>query len=46
MAVVTADCSHYICEIPYANKNFAGREQIFRQKIEVIKQFLAANGGK
>jgi hypothetical protein len=46
MAVVTADCSHYICEIPYSHKNFAGREQIFRQKIAVIKQFLAANGGK
>jgi hypothetical protein len=46
MAVVTADCSHYICEIPYSDKNFAGREQIFRQKIEVIKQFLAANGLK
>ena len=45
MAVVTADCSHYICEVPYSKKDFAGREQIFRQKIEVIKQFLAANGG-
>jgi hypothetical protein len=45
MAVVTADCSHYICEIPYSKKDFAGREQIFRDKIAVIKQFLAANGG-
>ena len=45
MAVVTADCSHYICEIPYSKKDFAGREQIFRQKIAVIKQFQAANGG-
>ena len=45
MAVVTADCSHYICEIPYSKKDFTGREQIFRQKIGVIKQFLAANGG-
>ena len=46
LAVVTADCSHYICEIPYAKKNFIGREQIFRQKIAVIKQYLAANGDK
>jgi hypothetical protein len=40
MAVVTADCSHFICEIPYAKKDFHGREQIFREKIEVIKKFL------
>lgn len=45
MAVVTADCSKFICEIPYSKKNFTGREQIFRQKIAVIKKFLAANGG-
>ena len=44
MAVVTADCSKFVCEIPYAAKNFAEREQIFRQKIEVIKKFVAANG--
>ena len=46
MAVVTADCSHFICEIPYGNKDFAGREQIMREKIAVIKKFLAENGGK
>ena len=41
MAVVTADCSEFICEIPYGgNKsNGAIREQIFRQKIAVIKDF-------
>jgi hypothetical protein len=44
MAVVTADCSNFICEIPYAKKDFTGREEIFRQKIEVIKKFLANNG--
>jgi hypothetical protein len=43
MAVVTADCSKFVCEVPYAKKDFAGREQIFRQKIEVIKKFLADN---
>ena|SRR5579859_4144171 len=46
MAVVTADCSHYICEVPYSKKNFAGREQIMRDRIAVIKKFLAENGGK
>jgi hypothetical protein len=41
MAVVTADCSQFICEIPYGGKDQdgAGREQIFRQKIAVIKSF-------
>ena len=41
MAVVTADCSQYICEIPYGGKNSTGqiREQIFRQKIALIKKF-------
>jgi hypothetical protein len=43
MAVVTADCSHYICEIPSSNKEFIGREQIFLEKIAVIKKFLAEN---
>ena len=45
MAVVTADCSHFICEVPYGKKDFAGREQVFRQRITVINKFLAANGG-
>jgi hypothetical protein len=44
MAVVTADCSQFVCEIPYGAKKFAEREQIFRQKIEVIKKFIAVNG--
>ena len=41
MAVVTADCSQFVCEIPYGGKDSNGqiREQIFRQKIVVIKQF-------
>ena len=45
MAVVTADCSHFICEVPYSKKDFAGREQIMRERIAVIGKFLAANGG-
>jgi len=43
MAVVTADCSKFICEVPYSAKDFAGREQIFHEKIAVIKKFLADN---
>jgi hypothetical protein len=41
MAVVTADCSQYVCEIPYGGENSTGpiRDQIFRQKIAVIKDF-------
>ena len=41
MAVVTTDCSQFICEIPYGGNNSNGqiREQIFRQKIAVIKAF-------
>jgi len=41
MAVVTADCSQFVCEIPYGGNNSNGRirEQIFRQKIAVIKAF-------
>jgi hypothetical protein len=41
MAVVTADCSQFVCEIPYGGNNSNGqiREQIFRQKIAVIKKF-------
>jgi hypothetical protein len=45
MAVVTADCSTYICEVPYGGKesNGAIREKIFRQKITVIQKFLQAH---
>ncbi len=41
MAVVTADCSQFVCEIPFGGKDSNGqiREQIFRQKIAVIKKF-------
>jgi hypothetical protein len=41
MAVVTADCSQFVCEIPEGGKESNGqiREQIFRQKIDVIKKF-------
>jgi hypothetical protein len=44
MAVVTADCSQFVCEIPFGGKNSDGliREQIFRQKIAVIKKFQKA----
>jgi hypothetical protein len=43
MAVVTADCSQFVCEIPFGGNNSDGttREQIFRQKIAVIKNFKA-----
>jgi hypothetical protein len=42
MAVVTADCSQFVCEIPYGGDGSTGqiREPIFRQKIDVIKKFL------
>ena len=42
MAVVTADCSQFVCEIPYGGKDSTGavREPIFRQKIKIIKNFL------
>jgi hypothetical protein len=42
MAVVTADCSKFVCEIPYggAQSNGQIREKIFRDKIAVIKSFL------
>ena len=44
MAVVTADCAQFVCEIPYGGDHSNGqiREPIFRQKIAVIKQFLKA----
>ena len=43
MAVVTADCSKFVCEIPYGgnDSNGAIRERIFREKIAVIKKFAA-----
>lgn len=43
MAVVTADCSQFVCEIPLGggkDSTGATREPVFRQKIEVIKKFL------
>lgn len=45
MAVVNADCSKFVCEIPYGGNDSNGqiREQIFRQKIDVIKKFLSEN---
>jgi hypothetical protein len=44
MAVVTADGSQFICEIPYGGQQSNGgiRERIFREKMAVIKQFLKA----
>jgi len=41
MAVVTADCSKFVCEIPYGGDSSNGgiREKIFREKIAVIKKF-------
>ena len=44
MAVVTADCSKFVCEIPYGGKESNGRirEQIFCKKIAVIQKFLRA----
>ncbi len=41
MAVVSADCSKFVCEIPYGGDHSNGgiREKIFREKIEVIKKF-------
>jgi hypothetical protein len=41
MAVVTEDCSQFICEIPLGGKGSNGmiREQIFRPKIAEIKKF-------
>jgi hypothetical protein len=42
MAVVTADCSQFVCEIPLGGERSTGavREPIFRAKIAVIKKFL------
>jgi hypothetical protein len=42
MAVVSADCTQFVCEIPYGGDQSNGqiREQIFRKKIAVIQKFL------
>ncbi|HSY19634.1 MAG TPA: hypothetical protein VK815_14930 [Candidatus Acidoferrales bacterium] len=48
MAVVTADCSQFICEIPFGggkDSTWQMREKVFREKIAVIKKFIAAQGG-
>jgi hypothetical protein len=47
MAVVSPDCSQFICEIPLGGKDSNGqiRDQIFRQKIAVIKKFVAEQAG-
>ena len=48
MAVVTADCSEFICEIPFGGgkeSTWQTREKVFREKIAVIKKFVAAQGG-
>ena len=48
MAVVTANCSQFVCEIPFGggkDSTWQTREQVFRQKIAVIKKFTAAQGG-
>jgi len=45
MAVVTADCSQFICEIPFGggkDSTWQLREKVFREKIAVIKKFTAA----
>ncbi len=44
MAVVSADASQFVCEIPFGGKDSDGliREKIFRRKIAVIRQFAKA----
>jgi hypothetical protein len=45
MAVVTADCSQFVCEIPLGggkDSTGATREPVFRQKIEIMKKFIRA----
>jgi hypothetical protein len=45
MAVVTADCSQFICEIPFGGGKDSTpqlREKVFREKIAVIKKFAVA----
>jgi hypothetical protein len=49
MAVVTADCSTFICEIPFGggkDSTWQKREEVFRQKIAVIKKFTADQAAK
>jgi hypothetical protein len=49
MAVVTADCSQFVCGIPLGGgKDSTGvaRETVFRQKIQVVKQFLKAQANQ
>jgi hypothetical protein len=49
MAVVTADCSQFVCEVPLGggkDSTGAAREIVFRQKIQVIKQFLKAQANQ
>jgi len=45
MAVVSPDCSQFICEVPMGGKesNGVAREQVFRKKIAEIKAFEAKN---
>ena len=42
MAVVTADGSQLICEIPYGGNEATGydREKIFREKLAEINKFI------
>jgi hypothetical protein len=42
MAVVTEDCSQFVCEVPLGGENSNGaiREQVFRKKIAEINKFL------
>jgi hypothetical protein len=44
MAVVTGDCSQFVCEIPFGGEKSDGhiRDQLYRQKIADIKKFLKA----
>jgi hypothetical protein len=48
MAVVTADCSDFVCEIPYGgdHSNGAIREKIFKDKIAVIKIYIKEHADK
>jgi hypothetical protein len=41
MAVVTADCSQFVCEIPFGGNDSDGliREKFFHQKIAIIRSF-------
>ena len=41
MAVTTADCSLFVCFVPYGADNATGydRETVFKQKIDEMKKF-------